>query len=165
MGLTGSWGCAVVASLRRHLSRPPSAVLAQLPLALKIDRNPEVKTVKGEYSTLRRLQAGCRQVVRVHDAAKHAGRWLMTMELLGPNLAAVRRSTLSGRLDATTAKARRAESTSSGRRQPQPPPRLPSLPLLLCPLPHQPHTPILLTSFSHTAHQCAAVERAGGAAP
>lgn len=51
----------------------PSLGSVQLPLALKIDRNPDIKTVKGEYGTLRRLQAGCRQVVRVHDAAKHAG--------------------------------------------------------------------------------------------
>eukprot|EP00887_Chlorella_sp_A99_P003946 scaffold11.g3946.t1 len=74
-------------------------------LALKIDRKAEVKTVKAEYATLRRLGAdGCRHVVRVHDGAKAGGRWFMTMELLGPNLAIARKTSFGGRLDLGQAK-------------------------------------------------------------
>lgn len=72
--------------------------------ALKIDRKADVKTVKQEYHTLRQLQEACTQVVRVHDGAKVSGRWLMTMDLLGPNLATLLKSAYCGPLDLSAAK-------------------------------------------------------------
>ncbi|KAL4449542.1 hypothetical protein ABPG77_007186 [Micractinium sp. CCAP 211/92] len=73
--------------------------------AVKIEKRIDVRTVRQEYKVLKRLQAGCRQAVRVHEGGEYAGgRFYMVMDLLGPNLSTVRRGALGGALEPTAAK-------------------------------------------------------------
>ncbi|KAL4421516.1 hypothetical protein ABPG75_010807 [Micractinium tetrahymenae] len=73
--------------------------------ALKIEKRTDVRTVRQEYKVLKRLQAGCRQAVRVHEGGEYAGgRFYMVMDLLGSNLTAARRGTLGGAVELTAAK-------------------------------------------------------------
>ncbi len=53
--------------------------------ALKIDRKRDVQMVKGEYTTLQRLQQSCKQVVRVYESGDYpppAGKLAMKLPLL-----------------------------------------------------------------------------------
>lgn len=46
---------------------------SSLQRAVKIEKRTDVRTVRQEYKVLRRLQAGCRQAVRVHEGGEYAG--------------------------------------------------------------------------------------------
>jgi tau tubulin kinase len=82
-----------------HRGPPPAAPQ----LALKVERRPDVRTVKQECKVLRHLQ-GCSKVTRVHDSGSHQNLHFMVMDLLGPNLADARRAEPEGRVAAAAAK-------------------------------------------------------------
>lgn len=71
--------------------------------AFKIERSPEVKTIRQEFKVLKRLQQ-CPQICKTRGSGVHAGRFYMVLDLLGQNLVEMRRSTYSGRMDLATAK-------------------------------------------------------------
>ncbi|KAL4855181.1 putative serine/threonine-protein kinase [Chlorella vulgaris] len=77
--------------------------------ALKIEKTSRVRTVKAEYKILQRLQDKCRQSVRVYECGEYpcpgpTSRFFMVMDLLGCNLAHVRRTALpEGQADPQTA--------------------------------------------------------------
>ena len=71
--------------------------------ALKIDRTRDVRTVKQELRVLQSL-GPCRQVCRVHDSGTMDGRAFLVMDLLGSNLAEVRRYQLGGKATPGVAK-------------------------------------------------------------
>ncbi len=48
-------------------------LLPCLQRAVKIEKRIDVRTVRQEYKVLKRLQAGCRQAVRVHEGGEYAG--------------------------------------------------------------------------------------------
>lgn len=90
----------------------------RLQYALKIERTPDVKTIRQEHKTLRKLQ-GCSQICRARGSGTHGGRFYMVLDLLGQNLVEVRRGAYGGRMDLPTAKVRC--SSAGGFRTPQGP--------------------------------------------
>jgi len=61
--------CLLGASYDGLAPRFPHCPLLQR--ALKIEKRTDVRTVRAEFKTLRRLQAGCRQAVRVFEGGEH----------------------------------------------------------------------------------------------
>lgn len=79
----------------------------QQQVAIKIEKRPDVRTVRQEYKVLKKLGSGCRQAVRVHDGGElgwAGGRFYMVMDLLGSNLTTARRSMQGGAAELTAAK-------------------------------------------------------------
>ncbi len=71
--------------------------------ALKIERSPDVRTVRQECKTLRRLQQ-CAQICKARGSGTYGDRFYMVLDLLGNNLVEARRSVQGSRLDLSTAK-------------------------------------------------------------
>ncbi len=74
---------------------PDTVALCAPQYALKIERKSDVRTIQQEYRVLKQLRGG-HQLCRPCDSGTHEGRFFMIMQLLGANLAEVRREVAAG---------------------------------------------------------------------